>query len=183
VTGRSLGAAAALIAAALALGGCGGDEQPAGSVYATTPPAGASGATGATGAVPDCIGDFNARADDNLPRLARLSHEPGDDILVGIFTGPEFSAETYDVDPGNGDGTRTTVAPGDCVVTEVSGDLGTLYVFAVGDDREWHNLLVTDPDVALARDPESQLDNLKTAELEDVKAPRVPKLIEEQESG
>jgi hypothetical protein len=167
---------AALTAAALALGGCGGDDAPAGSVYATTA-AGASGASGASGAVPDCVDDFNARADDNLPRLARLSHEPGDDILVGTFAGTEFSAETYDVDVTNGDGTRTTVAPGDCVVTEVSDDLGTLYVFVVGDDRDWHNLLVTDPDVALADDPASQLDNLQTAELEDVKAPQVPKLI------
>jgi hypothetical protein len=181
VSGRSLAAAAALIAAAL--GGCGGDDQPAASVYATTTPAaGASGATGAAGAVSDCIGDFNARADDNLPRLARLSHEPGDDILVGTFAGSEFSAETYDVDVTNGDGTRTTVAQGDCVVTEVSDDLGTLYVFAVGDDREWHNLLVTDPDIVLADDPQSQLDNIETAELEDVKAPRVPKLIA-QRSG
>jgi hypothetical protein len=172
-------AAAALVAVALAIGGCGDDEQPAASVYAPTPVAGASGASGPSGVVADCIGDFNTRADDNLPRLARLSHEPGDDILVGTFAGPEFSAETYDVDDTNGDGTKTTVAPGDCVVSEVSGDLGTLYVFAVGDDRDWHNLLVTDPDVALADDPESQLDNLKTAELEDVKAPRVPQLIEQ----
>jgi hypothetical protein len=179
VSPRSLAAAAALTAAALAIGGCGDDEQPAASVYATTTPAGASGASGPTGVVPDCIGDFNARADDNLPRLARLSHERGDDILVGTFAGPEFSAETYDVDPTNGDGTKTTVAPGDCVVTEVSEDLGSLYVFAVGEDREWHNLLVTDPDVVLADDPQSQLDNLKTAELQDVKAPRVPKLIEQ----
>jgi hypothetical protein len=139
--------------------------------------AGASGASGPTGVVSDCIGDFNSRADDNLPRLARLSHEPGDDILVGTFAGPEFSAETYDVDVTNGDGRRTTVAPGDCVVTEVSDDLGTLYVFVVGDDREWHNLLVTDPDVVLADAPASQLDNLKTAELEEIKASKVPKLI------
>jgi hypothetical protein len=171
--------AAALTAAALAIGGCGGDDPPAASVYAPTPVAGASGASGPSGVVADCIGDFNARADDNLPRLARLSHEPGDDILVGTFAGPEFSAETYDVDVTNGDGAKTTVAPGDCVVSEVSSDFGTLYVFVVGDDRDWHNLLVTDPDVALADDPESQLDNLKTAELEDVKAPRVPKLFEQ----
>jgi hypothetical protein len=169
--------AAALTAVTLAIGGCGGgDEQPAASVYA--PAVGASGASGASGVQPpDCIGDFNARADDNLPRLARLSHEDGDDILVGTFAGPEFSAETYDVDVANGDGTRTTVATGDCVVTEVSDDLGTLYVFAVGDDREWHNLLVTDPDVELADDPASQLDNLETARLEDVEAPKVPRLI------
>jgi hypothetical protein len=174
---RPLVAAAALTAAALTIGGCGGDEQPVASVYAPTPVTGASGASGPSGVVADCTGDFNARADDNLPRLARLSHEPGDDILVGTFAGPEFSAETYDVDGTNGDGTKTTVAPGDCVVSEVSDDLGTLYVFVVGDDREWHNLLVTDPDVVLADDPASQLDNLKTAELEDVEASKVPKLI------
>ena len=175
-----LPAATALAAAALAIGGCGGDDQPAATVSAatTTPVGGASGASGASGVVADCVGDFNARADDNLPRLARLSHEPGDDILVGTFAGSEFSAETYDVNVTDGDGAKTTVAPGDCVVTEVSGDLGTLYVFVVGDDREWHNLLVTDPDVALADDPASQLDNLKLAQLEDVEAQKVPKLVE-----
>jgi hypothetical protein len=180
VSPRSPLAAAALTAAALAIGGCGDDEQPAASVATTaTPVAGASGASGPTGVVPDCVGDFNARADDNLPRLARLSHEPGDDILVGTFASPEFSAETYDVDVTDGDGTKTAVAAGDCAVTEVSDDLGTLYVFVVGDDREWHNLLVTDPDVVLADDPASQLDNLKTAQLEDVQSPNVPKLVEQ----
>jgi hypothetical protein len=173
---------AALTAATLAIGGCGGGDPPAASVYAPTPVAGASGASGPSGFVADCICDCNARADDNLPRLARLSHEPGDDILVGTFAGPEFSAETYDVDVANGDGTKTTVAPGDCVISEVSSDLGTLYVFVVGDDRDWHNLLVTDPDVVPADAPASKLDDLKTAELEDVKAPRVPKLVE-KDSG
>jgi hypothetical protein len=69
------------------------------------------------------------------------------------------------------------VAPGDCVISEVSGDLGTLYVFVVGDDREWHNLLVTDPDVVLADDPRSQLENLQTARLEDVEPSKAPELI------
>jgi hypothetical protein len=169
--------AATLAIAAMAAGGCGRDEQSASSVATTAVASGASGATGAAGAVPDCIGDFNSRADDNLPRLARLSHEPGDDILVGTYAGSDFEAETYDVDVTSGDGTRTTVSSGDCVVTEVSGDLGTLYVFVVGDDGDWHNLLVTDPDVALADDPASQLQNLQSAQLEDVKAPQVPKLL------
>jgi hypothetical protein len=63
------------------------------------------------------------------------------------------------------------------VVTEVARDLGTLYVFVIGDDGDWHNLLVTDPDVVLADDPASQLENLQSAQLEDVKAPQVPKLL------
>jgi hypothetical protein len=169
--------------AVVAAGGCGGDEQPTAPVATTSVASGASGATGATGAVPDCIGDFNSRADDTLPRLARLSHEPGDDILVGTYAGPDFDAETYDVDVTSGDGTRTTVSRGDCVVTEVSADLGTLYVFVVGDDRDWHNLLVTDPDVVLADDPASALENIRAAQLEDVEAPQVPKLLPSGSAG
>jgi hypothetical protein len=180
---RRLFLAATLAITVLAASGCGGDEEPASTVTATSVASGASGATGASGAVPDCIGDFNSRADDNLPRLARLSHEPGDDVLVGTYAGPDFDAETYDVDVTGGDGTRTTVSRGDCVVTEVSGDLGTLYVFAVGDDRDWHNLLVTDPDVTLADDPASQLENIQSAQLEDVKAPQVPKLLPSGSGG
>jgi hypothetical protein len=160
------------------VGGCGGGDQPASTVYsAASVPSGASGATGAAGAVPNCIGDFNARAENTLPRLARLSHEAGDEILVGTFAGPDFSAETYDVNVTDGDGVRTTVGRGDCVVTEVSNDLGTLYVFVVGEDGDWHNLLTTDPDVVLADDPASQLENVEPARLEDVKAPQVPKLL------
>ena len=47
----------------------------------------------------------------------------------------------------------------------------------IGDDGDWHNLLVTDPDVPLADDPVSQLENVQAVELEDVEAPEVPRLI------
>jgi hypothetical protein len=170
-------AAVALAVAALAAGGCGDDDETSPSVPQGTAAGGATGASGAAGAAPDCVGNFNSRADDNLPRLARLAHEPGARVLVGTFAGEPFDAETYDVDVRDGDGTETTVAPGNCVVTEVSDELGTLYLFVVGDDGDWHNLLVTDPDVELADDPASQLDNLETVELENVKAPEVPKLV------
>jgi hypothetical protein len=173
---RPPAAAVALTVAALAAAGCGGGDETSPSVPTNAVAAGASGASGAAGAVPDCVDNFNSRADDNLPRLARLAHEPGDEILVGTFAGEPFDAETYDVDVRDGDGTETTVAPGNCIVTEVSDELGTLYVFVVGDDGDWHNLLVTDPDVELADDPASQLDNVETVELESVKAPAVPKL-------
>jgi hypothetical protein len=172
VSARSL-AAAVLVTAALA--GCGDDEPTTAAPPATV--AGATGATGAAGAISACVDGFNDDADDNLARLARLSHEPGDEILVGTFAGPEFSAETYDVDIADGDGRETAVEPGACVVTEVSEDLGTVYVFVIGDDGEWHNLLVTDPDVVLADDPASQLADVRTVQLEDVEAPRVPELI------
>jgi hypothetical protein len=176
VSTRPPTAAVALVVVALAAAGCGGDDETSPATAQTTVAAGASGASGAAGAVPDCVENFNSRADDNLPRLARLAHEPDNQILVGTFAGEPFDAETYDVDVREGDGTETTVAPGNCVVTEVSGDLGTLYVFVVGDDGDWHNLLVTDPDVELADDPTSQLDNVQTVELENVKAPEVPGL-------
>jgi hypothetical protein len=127
--------------------------------------------------VPDCVGTFNSQANDNLPRLARLAHEPRGEIVVGTYSGEPFSAETYDLDFTHGDGRETEVGPGACVVTEVSEDFGTLYLFVVGDDGDWHSLLVTDPDVPLADDPVSQLENVQAVELEDVEAPEVPRLI------
>jgi hypothetical protein len=167
----------ALLVAALATAGCGGEDETSPQAPQTTVAGSASGASGVAGAVPDCVENFNSRADDNLPRIARLAHESGGLVMVGTFAGEPFDAETYDVDAREGDGTETTVAPGNCIVTEVSDEVGTLYVFVVGDDGDWHNLLVTDPDVELADDPASQLGNVQTVELEDVKAPAVPKLI------
>jgi hypothetical protein len=169
-------AAVALAVAVLAAAGCGGDETSNAAPESTTV-AGATGASGAAGAVPDCVGTFNSQANDNLPRLARLAHEPGGEILVGTYSGEPFSAETYDLDFTHGDGRETDVVPGACVVTEVSDDFGTLYLFVVGDDGDWHNLLVTDPDVRLADGPVSQLENVQAVELQDVEAPDVPRLI------
>jgi hypothetical protein len=169
--------AAVGLAVAVLAAGCGGGDETSNAAPESTSVAGSTGASGAAGAVPDCVGAFNSTANDNLPRLARLAHEPGGEILVGTYSGEPFSAETYDLDFTDGDGREVEVAPGACVVTEVSEGFGTLYLFVIGDDADWHNLLVTDPDVPLADDPVSQVENVQTVELEDVEAPEVPRLI------
>lgn len=171
MTRPAAGAVATIVSVALGAGGlaaCGGGDDD------TTPATGASGATGPTGALAACAADFNDSARDTFPRLARLAHKRGNELTVGTYDRAQFSAQTFDEGIGGG---KVTVAPGACVVTEVTGALGPLYLFVVGDDGEWHSVSVTDPAVPLARDPERQLSDAQTVELSDVAPPQVPTLV------
>ena len=153
---------------AAGLGACGSDETTTSSTTTTRPDAASSSR---------CVESFNSRAPETLPRLARLAHKRGNDLLVGIYDGPAFSARVYDDDLASGDPAKAAVSPGACVVTEVTGGLGTLYLFAVADDGDWHNFSVTDPAVAAAKDPGSELTDVERATLSDAKPPAVPRLV------
>lgn len=159
-----LAAAVAATVASASLAACGGGGTDA----TTTQPA---------AALADCLESFNDRAPDNFARLARLAHKRGNDLIVGIYGGAEFTARTYDEQLGAGDRNRATIPSGSCVVTEVTGALGPLYLFAGGEDGEWHNLSLTDPEVPLAADPERALAATQRSELSGVEPPAAPKLV------
>ncbi len=146
--------AIAVLALAVALGACGDDEDST---------------TAATGGGGDCVESFTSSAPETLPDLARLSHDPKNQVTVGEYSGEEFTAETYDTGT-TGDGTEVTVAPGACVITEVSADLGPLYLFVQADDGSWHRLLESDPKVPLVPDPEAQLESVEQVEIEEIGA-------------
>jgi hypothetical protein len=92
-----------------------------------------------------------------------LSNSPEADVLVGTWAGEEFAAEIFDTTT-EGTGEDVTVAPGDCVVKQVSGGL-VLYVFVRGEDGAWHRLL-ENGDHPLAAPDEKQLDGVARATLE-----------------
>jgi hypothetical protein len=137
------------------LGACGGDDDDGGGETTAAEDAG-------------CVESF-ASAPDTLPRLARLSHAEGTPVTVGEYTGAEFSAQVYD-ETTTGDGVDTTVAPGACVVTELSPDFGPLYLFVEGTDGVWHRLLESDPAVPLITHPETQLEGVEQVEIEAIGA-------------
>jgi hypothetical protein len=147
--------AIATLALAVGTGACGDDDDAT-----TTAESG--------GSAPDCVESFTSSAPDTFAQLAGLSHDPKEQVTVGTYSGEEFSAETYD-NGTTGDGTEVTVAPGDCVITEVSS-LGVLYLFVQADDGEWHRLLESDPAVPLTDDPASQLDGAEEVEIEEIGA-------------
>lgn len=152
--------------AAAALAGCGSDD--AGST--DDPPDDQTSASSQS-----CAESFNADAPDSFARLIRLSHADGPPILTGTFAGDAFTAEVFD-ETIAGDGVDATVAPGSCVVTE-SGDLGTLYVFAVGDDGAWHRFLESDSEVPLSADPAAQLEDVVEVTLEEGRTSDSPDLV------
>src|SRR5687767_9149614 len=106
--------AMATLAAAVTLGACGDD--------------GDSTTTAETAGAQDCVESFTGSAPDTFAELARLSHDPKGEVTAGEYSGEEFTAETYD-NGTSGDGTEVTVAPGACVITEVSAEFGPLYLF------------------------------------------------------
>jgi hypothetical protein len=145
----------AILAATAALGACGGDDDSTTETSASAPV--------------DCVESFTSSAPDTLVSLAGLSHDPQGQVTVGSYSGEEFEAETYDTGT-SGDGAVVTVAPGACVVTEVSRDFGPLYLFVEADDGAWHRLLESDPKVPLVPDPESQLEEIEQVEIEEIGA-------------
>jgi hypothetical protein len=154
--GPLLSIAAAVLA--LAVAGCGGDDE-------TTSDASA----GTTGEDFSCVESFTSSAPDFLPRLARFSHEEGSPVTIGTYSGSEFSAETYD-EGTEGDGSKVVVAQGACVVTEIHPRYGPLYIFVVADDGAWHRLLESDPAVPLVPDPERDLEDIQHVEIEQIGA-------------
>ena len=144
----------AILGVAATLGACGGDDS-------TTETSASAPA--------DCVESFTSGAPDTFARLAGLSHDPEGEVTVGRYSGEEFQAETYDTGT-SGDGTMATVAPGACVVTEVSKDFGPLYLFVEADDGSWHRLLESDPKVPLVPDPEAQLEEVEQVDLEGIGA-------------
>ena len=122
-----------------------------------------------------CAESFNTEAPVDFPRLVRLSHADGAPILTGTFAGDAFTAQAYD-ETVAGDGVDATVEPGACVVTE-STDLGTHYVFAVGDDGDWHRFLESDPEVPLSTDPAAQLENVVEVTLDEGQTSDTPDLV------
>ena len=156
--------AAALLATTVAVG-CGGDDNGDANGGAEAAAAG------------DCAGRFNDVAPDQFPRLIRLSHAPGREILTGTFAGAEFMAEVFDRSR-SGDGVESTVPEGACVVAEESRRLGALYIFAVAEDGAWHRFSETDPAVPLAGRPvAAQLADVVVVDLSDVEPPGVPELV------
>ena len=149
---RKTTAVIAILGVAAALGACGGDDST--TETSASAPAG-------------CVESFTGSAPDTFARLASLSHDPDGQVTVGRYSGEEFEAETYDTGT-TPDGANVTVAPGACVVTEVSKDFGPLYLFVEADDGSWHRLLESDPKVPLVPDPEAQLEETEQVEIEEI---------------
>jgi hypothetical protein len=73
---------------------------------------------------------------------------------------------------------EATVPEKACVVSEPLRDSpGAVYVFALGDDGEWHRFLESDPAVPLSTGPAEQLEDVTTVDITDVEAPEVPELV------
>lgn len=145
------------VVGSLALAGCGeGGEETSETGEETTASA-------------SCAASFAESAPDTLAQLASLSHAQGEPVLTGTYAGEEFSAEIYD-NTTDGTGEDANVAPGACVVTEVSPDFGPLYLFVETDEGEWHRLLESDPKVPLVPDPEASLEDVQEVEIEDLGA-------------
>ena len=157
---------AAIVFAGAALTGCGSDDDDS---------TGDNSADQTTASSETCAESFNAEAPVDFPRLIRLSHADGGAILTGTLAGDGFTAQVYD-EAVAGDGVDATVEPGACVVTE-SSDLGTHYVFAVGDDGAWHRFLESDPEVPLATDPAAQLEDVVEVTLEEGQTSDTPDLV------
>ena len=159
----------ALILAAAAMSGCGSDDDSGDAKdQPTDETTSASSET--------CAESFNADAPVDFARLVRLSHADGAPILTGTYTGEEFEAQVYDTSL-DGDGTAQAVNAGGCVVTEVSDGGTVLYVFAVGDDGQWHRFLESDPEVPLSTDPGSQLEDVVEVMLEEGQTSDSPDLV------
>jgi hypothetical protein len=119
-------ALAAILLAALALAGCGGDDEPAkddGEKRAQT------------GGGAACVDSWNANASPDVKgyTVAGVSERP---TMAGTWKGSSFEGST-EADP-------VTVRPGDCVVAQVT-TTETEYVFVEssptgGGPKAWHNL-------------------------------------------
>lgn len=157
-----------LIVVGTAMAGCGSDDDDGDPKASPT-----EESTSASSQT--CAESFNAQAPVDFPRLIRLSHADGAAILTGAFAGDGFTAQVYD-EAVAGDGVDATVEPGACVVTE-SGDLGTLYVFAVGTDGAWHRFLESDPEVPLSTDPAAQLEDVVEVTLDEGQTSDTPDLV------
>jgi hypothetical protein len=159
----------AVILVAAAMAACGSDDDDGDAKGGPTeePTSSAAGET--------CAESFNDQAPVDFPRLIRLSHADGAAILTGTFIGDGFAAQVYD-EAVAGDGVEATVEPGSCVVTE-SGELGTLYIFAVGTDGAWHRFLESDPEVPLSTDPAAQLEGVVEVTLDEGQTSDTPDLV------
>lgn len=160
-----------VILAATALASCGSDD---GGDRPGAAPDGSPSKTAAPSAE-SCAESFNADAPDDFALLIRLSHADGAAVLTGRYTGDPFTAEAFDATT-DGTGVDATVEAGACVVTEAS-DLGTLYVFAVGDDAAWHRFGESDPEVPLRTDPAAQLADLTEVTLAEGQTSDSPDLV------
>jgi hypothetical protein len=137
----------ALVAVAVGLVACGGDDS--------------SSSDSKQG---DCAASFNS-ASPTFRRIAALSHVPNNNVVVGAYNGPRFAAHAYDrglrADPA-----VVSVKPGDCVITEVSPTTSTVLYGFVRVDGAWHRLSETDPGNALSKNPKAQLKSIQEAQLQ-----------------
>jgi len=157
---------AVIVLAGAALTGCGSDDDESTDDTPADP---------TTASSETCAESFNAEAPVDFPRLIRLSHADGVAILTGTLGGDGFTAQVYD-EAVAGDGVDATVEPGACVVTE-SSDLGTHYIFAVGDDGAWHRFLESDPEVPLSTDPAAHLEDIVEVTLDEGQTSDTPDLV------
>jgi hypothetical protein len=155
---RTITLLAALLAA-LSLAACGGgddsdsggSDEPARTTGSDKPAAGGKGAA--------CIESWNAKASPDVKgyTVAGVSER---DTMAGIYKGEEFEGST--------EADTVTVAPGDCVVAQVT-TTETEYVFVESAPsptrgKEWHNL--EDEGTPLAKPGPAQLDDIATAKLQ-----------------